>query len=60
MKITRAELERLYYSMTYDQLSERLGVSRATAWKLIKEAGIPLKGKGVYDHKGNKKVEVID
>ncbi len=44
--ISKAELEKKYYSMTNGELAEELGVSKVTLIKYISDAGIEPKGKG--------------
>lgn len=46
MEITKEQLKEMYYSMSNDELSEKLGVSKTTLIKLVKDSGIKLKGKG--------------
>ena len=44
--LTKAELEKLYYSMTNKALCEKLGITNPTLTSYVKKAGIPLKGSG--------------
>ena len=46
MEVTKEELSEMYYSMTNDELCEKLGVSKVTLISYLKKAGIQLKGKG--------------
>lgn len=46
MKIKKEKLESIYNSMSSADACKKLGVSRPTLNKLLKQAGIPLKGKG--------------
>ena len=57
MEVTKEELKDWYYSMTNAELCKKLGVSKITMIKLVKESGIKLKGKG--GGFASKKVRVI-
>ena len=46
MEITKKKLEKMYYSMTNEEVCKELGVSQPTLRSYLKEAGIPLKGSG--------------
>jgi len=46
MQITKEELKKMYYSMTNEELCEKLNVSHVTLSKYIKQANITPKGKG--------------
>jgi len=55
MKLTKKELEKMYNSMTNEDLCKKLNISKVTLSKYITDAGIKPKGKGY-----NKKVNIID
>ncbi|MCP4988527.1 MAG: hypothetical protein GY928_21485 [Colwellia sp.] len=46
MKITKEKLEKLYNSMTNQELCLELGVSMPTLSKMLKDSGIKRKGSG--------------
>ena len=46
MKLTKEKLQEMYNTKTNEECCASLGVSKATFLKYVKEAGIPLKGKG--------------
>lgn len=46
MEITVAELKELYENNSNDFVCKKLGISLPTLLRYLKEAGIPLKGKG--------------
>ncbi len=56
MEITRAELERMYNSMSNKDLMKELDVSMPTLMRIIDDAGIPRKGMGNAWHKDKIKV----
>ena len=58
MKITKEKLEKLYHSMSNDELCKKLGVSKMTLSNYIKKAGIEPKGKG--NRNPSSKVKIID
>ena len=51
MSITKKKLEELYYSKTQKEVCAELGISQPTLTKYLKEAGIPLKGRGSRPNK---------
>ncbi len=57
MKITKEILESKYNSMSNEELARELGTTKVTLVKLLKDAGIPLKGKGNFYNRN--KIEVI-
>jgi len=46
MDLTKEELKKMYFSMTNVELCQKLGISKVTLVKYIKDAGITPKGKG--------------
>lgn len=56
MEITRAELERMYNSMSNKDLMNELDVSMPTLMRIIDDAGIERKGPGNAWHKDKIKV----
>lgn len=58
MELTKQKLQELYENNTNDKLCEILGVSKATLLKYLKDAEIPLKGKGGGFAKP--KIQVVD
>jgi len=46
INITPTELKKIYEEMTNSKAAEHFGISPTTLIKLVKEAGIPEKGRG--------------
>lgn len=44
-KVSRKQFEEMYRTLTVRQMSEQLGVSATTIYKIIKDLGIQKKGK---------------
>ena len=59
MEITKKELKDWYNSMSNQELCKKLGISEPTLIKMIKNAGIPMKGKGQGGIGAVPKVRVI-
>lgn len=57
MEITLENLQDKYNSMSNDELAKELQISKVTLVKLLKDAGIPLKGKGNFYNRN--KIRVI-
>lgn len=57
MKITKEALEDKYNSMSNDDLAKELGITKVTLIKLLKDSGIPLKGKGNFYNRN--KIQVV-
>lgn len=57
MKITKEALEDKYNSMSNDELAKELGITKVTLIKLLKDSGIPLKGKGNFYNRN--KIQVV-
>ena len=58
-KITKSELEKIYYSNTQEKAAKILGVSEITMRKYVKEMGIKMKGAGCQNHKKRTKIELV-
>lgn len=55
MELTKEELEKMYNSMTNEELCKKLDISKPTLSKYISDLGIEPKGKGT-----KKKLKIID
>lgn len=58
-KITKSELEKIYYGNDQKTASKILGVSALTMRKYVKEMGIKMKGAGCQNHKKRTKIELV-
>lgn len=54
MEMTKEELEKMYYSMTNEDLCKKLDISKPTLSKYISDLGIEPKGKGT-----KKKIKIV-
>ena len=59
-KITKQELEKLYYSKRNKDVCKELDISEPTLNYLLKKSGIKLKGKGGgFTVKAQRKIEIV-
>jgi hypothetical protein len=58
-KLTKKELESIYYENTNDRACEILGVTKVTLLKYIRLAGIKTKGKGNPTGENARKIEIV-
>lgn len=58
-KLTKNQLEELYYSKKTREVCKELGVSLPTLIKYIKKLGISQKPKGNYDNSDKAKITII-
>lgn len=57
MKLKKEELEKMYRSMSNEDLAKKLGISKVTLVELLRKNGIPLKGKGNFHNAP--KIEIL-
>ena len=56
MEITKEELAKMYNDMTNKDLCKKLGISKTTLIRYLKENGIKLKGSGNRNEKNKIKI----
>lgn len=57
IKISKTELEKIYFEKSNDEVCKILGISKPTLVTYIKKAGIKPKGKGNRNSKSILKIE---
>ena len=47
-RISKEKLQDLYYNHTNEEVANMLGITKVTLIKYVRDAGIPMKGKGMH------------